>query len=135
MTKSVRMLNCGFKIHDEILGVGKISRYMKGIGFDYSFMNEEKNVFLLNIRLSSRWQTSCQSNMLNIIIRAEVPSGNLFGDPTIAVNLGIFDPSATNFMADHTIHTNNKQPSRHQEMIVFNKYGKLRRQHCKRIPS
>lgn len=108
---------------------------MKGIGFDYSFMNEEKNVFLLSIRLSSRWQTSCQSNMLNIIIRAEVPSGNLFGDPTIAVNLGIFDPSATNFMVDHTIHTNNKQPSRHQEMIVFNKYGKLRRQLFKRILS
>lgn len=45
MTKLVRMWNCGYEILDEILGVGKVAKDMKGIGFDYILMNEE-NKFL-----------------------------------------------------------------------------------------
>lgn len=31
-------------------------------------------------------------------------------------------------MVDLTILTNSNQPTRHQEMVVYNKYGKLKRQ-------
>lgn len=58
MTKSVCMLNCGYEVLDKILGVGNIARYMKGIGFDYSSMNEEINLFLLNTKIESIWQTT-----------------------------------------------------------------------------
>ncbi|MCH81188.1 gag-pol polyprotein [Trifolium medium] len=44
MTKSVRMLNKGSNILDEILEVGKMSRDMKGLGFGNHINKEFKNV-------------------------------------------------------------------------------------------
>jgi len=41
MTKSVRMLNNGSNVLDEILQVGKTFRNMKGICFDYGTVNKE----------------------------------------------------------------------------------------------
>lgn len=46
MTKSFCMLNCGSEILDEILGVGKMDRDMKGIDFYYCSMNKENNFVL-----------------------------------------------------------------------------------------
>lgn len=40
MTKSVRMLNNGSDLLYEILKVGKMSKNMKGVGFDYNSMNK-----------------------------------------------------------------------------------------------
>lgn len=43
-TKSVRMLNYGYEILDEIIGVGKVSRDMTGIGFYYNYMNDKNYI-------------------------------------------------------------------------------------------
>lgn len=44
MKKYVCMLNNGSNMLYEILEVGKMSRNMKGIGFDYNSMNKEINI-------------------------------------------------------------------------------------------
>ena len=41
MNKSLRMLNNGSNVLDEILEVGKKGRSMKGVGFDYKTTNKE----------------------------------------------------------------------------------------------
>lgn len=65
MTKFIRMLNNGSDVLDEILDVGNMSRNMKGIRFDYNFMNkgiqiptkkfvspENKTKFMMNDHMS-----------------------------------------------------------------------------------
>lgn len=46
MTKLVCMLNYGYEILDEILGVAKISWDNRGASFDYNSMNEQENKFV-----------------------------------------------------------------------------------------
>jgi hypothetical protein len=48
LTKSVRMLNNGSNVLDEILQVGKSSENMKGIGFDYGTVNKEIKIPIKN---------------------------------------------------------------------------------------
>jgi len=56
MTKSVRMLNNGSNVLDKILQVGKTSRNMKGIGFDYETVNKE-------IKISTKKFVSPEKNI------------------------------------------------------------------------
>lgn len=91
-------------------------------------MNEEENKFVPpKQKISSRCQTTCQSNLPEFITTTKVPFGNLFRDVTTVKKLGTFDLTATNYMVDHYILINCNQPSQHQEKIMFNKSRKLRR--------
>lgn len=49
MTKFVSMLNPGIETLDEILGVGKISRDVKGIGYTYE-SSYSKNMFICPVK-------------------------------------------------------------------------------------
>lgn len=44
MKKYICRLNNGWDMLDEILEVGKMSKNMKAIGFDYNFMNKEVEI-------------------------------------------------------------------------------------------
>lgn len=101
---------------------------MRGVDFDYNYVMKKRiNVFLMNRKLSSRCQTMCQSNLLQFISIAKVLSGNLLGDFTIVKILGTFYLTATNCTAHPFILTNSNQSSRHQEKIIFDKFGRLKR--------
>lgn len=117
------MLNCGSDILDEILGVRKVARDMKGIGFDYNSMNEKENKFVpLEQKTEFEMINYMSKQHAQRYYQRRIPFRKLFGDVTTVENLGRFDPFTTNYMVDPSILTKNNQLS------MFNKYERLRRQ-------
>ena len=110
MNKSLRMLNNGSNVLDEILKVGKEGRSMKGIGFDYKSTNQEGQ----NTRrdfVASESQTEFKKQIEYQVAhkkpqhqvqhmhthKSEVLKMSL-GGVTIVVGMDILDPSVSNCM-------------------------------------